>query len=46
MSVPEPDMGANTVEILEEFGYSSDDIEKMQTDGVVNQCETSLPSKL
>lgn len=44
MSKPEPEMGANTTDILIEHGYSKDQIEKMQIEGIVSQ--TSLNSRL
>ena len=46
VSVPEPDMGANTDEILLEFGYNQEDVEKMKNEGIVQQTGCSTKSRL
>ena len=46
VSVPEPEMGANTDEILSEFGYGQEDIEKMKIEGTVQQTDDTRKSKL
>ena len=46
MSISEPDMGANTDEILSEFGYGQEDIESMKSEGVVHQTDSGTKSML
>merc|ERR1712083_277214 len=46
VSIPEPEMGANTEEILSEFGYNQEDIEKMKIEGTVQQTNYVKKSKL
>ena len=44
MSEPEPEMGENTIEILQAIGYSADEIKSMQANGAVES--TKAQSKL
>ena len=44
MSEPEPEMGENTIEILQAIGYSTDEIKSMQANGAVES--TKAQSKL
>ena len=46
MSISEPDMGANTDEILSEFGYGQEDIESMKSEGIVHQTDSGTKSML
>ena len=46
MSISEPDMGANTDEILSEFGYGQEDIESMKSEGIVHQTDSGIKSML
>ena len=47
MSVSEPDVGgANTDEILSEFGYGQEDIESMKSEGIVHQTDSGTKSML
>merc|ERR1719282_601087 len=46
VSVPEPEMGANTDEILSDFGYCQEDIEKMKSNGIIHQTDSVSKSKL
>jgi len=43
-SMPEPQMGENTADILQDLGYSRKDIEKLQDEGAVeiNSCKSKL----
>ena len=42
-SVPEPEMGENTVDILQDLGYSTEDIQKLQDEGAVEvYCQSKL----
>lgn len=42
--MPEPQMGENTADILQDLGYSRKDIEKLQDEGAVeiNSCKSKL----
>ena len=46
VSISEPDMGANTDEILSEFGYGQEDIENMKSEGIVHQTDSGTKSML
>ena len=46
VSISEPDMGANTDEILSEFGYGQEDIESMKSEGIVHQTDSGTKSML
>ena len=46
VSISEPDMGANTDEILSEFGYGQEDIENMKIEGIVHQTDSGTKSML
>jgi len=37
VSVPEPEMGGNTIEILQEYGYSDQEINQLQSNGCIEQ---------
>ena len=43
-SIPEPQMGENTADILQDFGYSDEDIQKLQDAGAVeiSNCKAKL----
>ena len=46
VSISEPDMGANTDEILPEFGYGQEDIENMKSERIVHQTDSGTKSML
>ena len=46
VSISEPDMGANTDQILSEFGYGEEDIESMKSEGIVHQTDSGTKSML
>ena len=43
-SIPEPQMGENTADILQDLGYSTEDIQKLQDAGAVeiSNCKAKL----